>query len=74
MFKREIKLEVNRRWELTAARAWAHLLIESIHIHVMVLGFDGVMQLGAQARKRQFYYRRNVRNGHGNGHRPNGRG
>jgi hypothetical protein len=68
MFKREI----NRRWGLIAARAWARLLIERIHI--LVLGFDDLTELGAQARQRQFYYRRNERNGHDNGHRPNGRG
>jgi hypothetical protein len=44
MFKREI----NRRWGLTAARAWARLLIE--HTHVLVLGFDDEAELGAQAR------------------------
>jgi hypothetical protein len=33
MFKREI----DRRWELTAARAWARLLIERIHILVLGL-------------------------------------
>jgi hypothetical protein len=44
MFKREI----NRRWGLIAARAWARLLIELIHI--LVLGFDDVTELGAQAR------------------------
>jgi hypothetical protein len=49
MFKREI----NRRWGLTAARAWARLLIERIHI--LVLRFDDVTELGAQARQRQFY-------------------
>jgi hypothetical protein len=41
MFKREI----NRRWGLIAAKAWARLLIERIHI--LVLGFDdkrGVFQ------------------------------
>jgi hypothetical protein len=68
MFKREI----NRRWGLIAARAWARLLIERIQI--LVLGFDDVTELGAQARQRQFYYSRYVRNGHDNGHRPNGRG
>jgi hypothetical protein len=52
--------------------AWARLLIERIRI--LVLGLDGVMELGAQVSQRQFYYRRYVRNGHGNGHRPNGRG
>jgi hypothetical protein len=26
------KLEINRRWGLTTARAWARLLIEGIHI------------------------------------------
>jgi hypothetical protein len=50
MFKREI----NRRWGLIAARAWARLLIERIRI--LVLGFDDVAELGAQARQRQFYY------------------
>jgi hypothetical protein len=68
MFKREI----NRCWRLKAARAWARLQIERIQI--VVLGFDDVTELGAQARQRQFYYSRYVRNGHGNGHRPNGRG
>jgi hypothetical protein len=68
MFKRDI----NRRWGLTAARAWARLLIERIHI--LVLGFDDVTELGAQAPQRQFYYSRYVRNGHGKGHHPNGRG
>jgi hypothetical protein len=68
MFKREI----NRRWGLTAARAWARLPIERKHI--LVLGFGDVTELGAQARQRQFYYSRYVRNGHDNGHRPNGRG
>jgi hypothetical protein len=58
MFKREI----NRRWGLKAARAWARLLIERIHI--LVLGFDDVTELEAQARQRQFYYSRYVRNGH----------
>jgi hypothetical protein len=33
MFKREI----NRRWGLTAARAWARLLIERIHILVFAV-------------------------------------
>jgi hypothetical protein len=68
MFKREI----NRRWGLIAARAWARLLIWRIHI--LVLGFDDVTELGEQARQRQFYYSRYARNGHDNGHRPNGRG
>jgi hypothetical protein len=31
-------------------------------------------ELGAQARQRQFYCSRYVRNGHDNRHRPNGRG
>jgi hypothetical protein len=66
------KLKINRRWGLKAAREWARLLIERIHI--LVLGFDDVTELGAQARQRQFYYSRYVRNGHDNGHRPNGRG
>jgi hypothetical protein len=66
------KREINRRWGLAAARAWARLLIERIHI--LVLGFDDVTELGAQARQRQFYYSRYVRNGHDNGHRSNGRG
>jgi hypothetical protein len=66
------KFEINRRWGLTAARAWARLLTE--RIHVLVSGFDGVTELGAQARQRQFYNSRYVRNGHGNEHRPNGRG
>jgi hypothetical protein len=68
MFKREI----NRRWGLTAAWVWARLLIERIHI--MVLGFYDATELGAQARQRQFYYSRYVRNGHDNRHRPNGQG
>jgi hypothetical protein len=68
MFKREI----NRRWGLIAARAWVRLLIERIHI--LILGFGNVTELGAQARQRQFYYSRYVRNGHDNRHRPNGRG
>jgi hypothetical protein len=66
------KLEINRRWGLTAARAWARLLIDRIQI--FVLGFDDETELGAHARQRKFYYSRYVRNGHGNGHRPNGRG
>jgi hypothetical protein len=61
-----------RRWGLIAARAWAYLLIERIHI--LVFGFDDVTELGAQERQRQFYYNRYVCNGHDNGHRPNGRG
>jgi hypothetical protein len=44
--------EINRRWGLTAARAWARLLIERIHI--LVLGFDDVTELGEQACQRQF--------------------
>jgi hypothetical protein len=68
MFKREI----NRRWGLIAAWTWARLLIERNHI--LVLGFDDVTELGAQARQRQFYYSRYVRNGHDDRHRPNGRG
>jgi hypothetical protein len=64
MFEREI----NRRWVLIVARAWARLLIQRIHI--LVLAFDDVTELGAQARQRQFYYSRLVRNGHDNGHRP----
>jgi hypothetical protein len=64
MFKREI----NRRWGLTAARAWERLIFERIHI--LVLGFDDVTEPGAQARQRQFYYSRYVCNGHDNGHRP----
>jgi hypothetical protein len=68
MFKREII----RRRGLTAARAWARLLIERIQI--LVLGLDDETELGVQARQRQFYYSRSARNGHGNGHRPNGRG
>jgi hypothetical protein len=50
MFKREI----NRRWGLTAARAWARLLVERIQI--LVLDFDDETELGAQTRRRQFYY------------------
>jgi hypothetical protein len=68
MFEREI----NRRWGLTAARAWARLLIERIHI--VAFGFDDVTELGAQARQRKFYYSRYVRSGHDNRHRSNGRG
>jgi hypothetical protein len=56
------KYEINRSWELTAARAWARLLIERRQI--LALGFDDVIKLGAQARQRQFYYSRYVRNGH----------
>jgi hypothetical protein len=41
MFKREI----NRRWGLIAAMAWARLLIGRIHI--LVLGFGDVTELGA---------------------------
>jgi hypothetical protein len=52
--------------------AWARLLIGRIRI--LVLGFDDVTELGAQARQRQCYYSRYVRNGHENGNRPNGRG
>jgi hypothetical protein len=43
MFKREI----NRRWGLTAARAWARLLIERIKI--VVLGFGDVTELGVSS-------------------------
>jgi hypothetical protein len=68
MFKREM----NRRWGLTAACAWARFLIERIQI--MVLGFGDVTELGAYARQLHFYYSRYVRNGHGNEHRPSGRG
>jgi poly-gamma-glutamate capsule biosynthesis protein CapA/YwtB (metallophosphatase superfamily) len=68
MFKREI----NRPWGLTAARAWARLPIE--HIHILVLGFDDVTESEAQARQRQFNYSRYVRNDYDNGHRPSGRG
>jgi hypothetical protein len=39
-----------------------------------LLDFGDEPQRGAQARQRQIYYSRYVRNGHGNGHRPNGRG
>jgi hypothetical protein len=63
---------IDRRWGLTAARAWACLLIGRINI--LVLAFGDVTELGAQASQRQFYYSRYVRNGHDNGHRPNGRG
>jgi hypothetical protein len=67
------KVEINRRWGLAAAKIWASLLID--HMHISVLGFDDETELGAQARQRQFYYcQPHVRNGHGNGHRPNGRG
>jgi hypothetical protein len=48
MFKNEIK----RRWGLTAARAWARLLIERTHI--LVLGFGDVKELGEEARQRQY--------------------
>jgi hypothetical protein len=61
------KLEVNRRWGLTAAKEWARLLHDCFYI--LVLGFDDETGLGAQVRQRHFYYSRNVRNGHGNGHR-----
>jgi hypothetical protein len=52
MFKREI----NRRWGLTATRAWARLLIE--HIHILVLGFDDVTELGAGtfSQRRYFFF------------------
>jgi hypothetical protein len=43
-------------------------------VHILVLGFDDETELGAQSRQRHFYYRRYVRNGHGNEYRPNGRG
>jgi hypothetical protein len=66
------KCEINRYWGLIAARAWARLLIASIHI--LVLRFGDVTELGAQVRQRQLYYSRYVCNGHDNGHRPNGRG
>jgi hypothetical protein len=59
MFKREI----NRHWGLTAARAWAPLPIELMHI--LLSRFDDVTELGES---------RYVRNGHDNRHRPNGRG
>jgi hypothetical protein len=52
------KLEINRRWELTAARAWARLLIDLIFI--LVLGFDDETEPREQARQRQFYYSRYV--------------
>jgi hypothetical protein len=48
MFKREI----NRRWGLTAARAWARLLLLIERINILVLGFDDATELGAQARQR----------------------
>jgi hypothetical protein len=48
------KLEINRRYGLTAARAWARLLIGRFQI--LVLGFNDETELGAQARQRQFYY------------------
>jgi hypothetical protein len=67
-----LKCEINRCWGLTAARASAHLLIK--RIRTLVLGFDDVKELGAQARQRQFYYGRYVRNSHDKGHRPDGRG
>jgi hypothetical protein len=35
------EVEINRRWKLTAARAWARLLIQRTHI--LVLGFDNEM-------------------------------
>jgi hypothetical protein len=47
------KLEINRRWGPTAARAWARLFID--HIPILMLGFDNETELGAQARRRQFY-------------------
>jgi hypothetical protein len=37
------KYEINRCRGLTAARAWARLLIE--HIHILVLGFGDVTKL-----------------------------
>jgi hypothetical protein len=67
----KFKLEINRRWRLAAARVWTSLLIG--RIHVFVLGFDDKTTLGAQEGRRQIYYS-HVRNGHGNGHRSNGRG
>jgi hypothetical protein len=57
------KLEINRRWGITAARAWARLLIERIQI--LVLGFYDGKELGAQAFQRQIYYSRYIRNGYG---------
>jgi hypothetical protein len=50
---------------------WACLLIDRIRI--LVLGFDDETELEAQERQRQFNYSRYVRNGHGSGHRFNGR-
>jgi hypothetical protein len=41
------EFEFNRRWGLTAARAWARLLIDLKHI--LVLEFDDKKELGAQA-------------------------
>jgi hypothetical protein len=66
------KLEINRHWGLTAARAWAHLLVDRIRILLLV--FDDGMELEAQARQGQFYCSRSVRNSLGIEHRPNGRG
>jgi hypothetical protein len=40
-----LKLEIDRRWGLTKALAWARLLIDRIHI--LVLGFDDETELGA---------------------------
>jgi hypothetical protein len=65
------KLEINRRWGPTAARAWAPLII--YRYQILKLGFDDEMELGKQALQRWFYYSRYVCNGHGNGRRPNGR-
>jgi hypothetical protein len=55
-----------------SSQAQARFLI--YRIQSLVLGFDDETDIGAQAHQRQFYYSRYVRNGHGNGHRPNGRG
>jgi hypothetical protein len=64
------KLNIMQRWGLKAAGTWAYLLIELSHI--LVLGFGDVMELGAQARQRQFNDNGYVRNGHGNTHRQRG--
>jgi hypothetical protein len=57
-----------RRWGLTVAEARARFVIDRIQI--LVLGFDDETELGAQARQRQFYYSRSVRNGYGDGIAP----
>jgi hypothetical protein len=51
--------DINRRWGLAAARTWAQLLLDRIHIPVW--GFDDEMELGAQAHQHRFYYSRYLR-------------